>query len=291
MADDIHYYGEPGGRPPFPYVVYGMLIPVFIFVLYRFAGGIFVYLSDTYDFFVYDIIKDFAQVFFIFIPVILFAGMTPMPVQKLLRFDRLPDTKIFFISILGLLPLIIFCGSYSILQEYLVPDFLMPYYLKNKDFIEKVYTEMISDYGRNSLYHAIIIAAVVPGICEEVLFRGLMQKSLEQRMTPLKAILITGTVFGIYHLNPINLIPLIAIGIYLGIAAYYSGSLYTPIILHFLNNLFSVFGMYHKEIENLENQSAEFPIHIIMFMMAGSFALLLLIVFSIIRSHKLKSGI
>ena len=84
------------------------------------------------------------------------------------------------------------------------------------------------------------IVAVVPAICEEIFFRGFVQKSFEQKIKPVWAALLTATFFGLYHFNPYGLIALIALGFYFGFAAYTSNSILVPMTLHFANNLFAV---------------------------------------------------
>ena len=46
------------------------------------------------------------------------------------------------------------------------------------------------------------LIALVPGFCEEVFFRGYMQRRLLQAWSPWSAILVTSLLFGVLHLNP-----------------------------------------------------------------------------------------
>lgn len=89
---------------------------------------------------------------------------------------------------------------------------------------------------------AIVIAvvAITPAICEEVMFRGFIQKSFELKYKPFLGALITAIFFGIYHFNPYAFFPLVLLGFYLGYAAYKSDSILVPVVLHFINNLFAV---------------------------------------------------
>ena len=90
----------------------------------------------------------------------------------------------------------------------------------------------------------IIVIAAVPAVCEEVMFRGYIQKSLGFKVKPFWAALITAIFFGFYHFNPYGLLPLICLGLYFGFAAYISNSLVVPIFLHFLNNFGAVILYY-----------------------------------------------
>jgi uncharacterized protein len=78
--------------------------------------------------------------------------------------------------------------------------------------------------------------AVVPGICEEVMFRGFILRAFERDMAPWAAIVLTGILFGLYHLRMTQVLPLIVLGILITWLAWRTGSLPVVILVHFLNN-------------------------------------------------------
>lgn len=90
---------------------------------------------------------------------------------------------------------------------------------------------------------AIIMSALVAGICEEIGFRGYMQVPLEKRYGPGVAIAIVSIMFLVAHLNqawaPPVLFHLFALGSLLGILAYTSGSLIPSIIGHVIMDIFN----------------------------------------------------
>jgi hypothetical protein len=81
----------------------------------------------------------------------------------------------------------------------------------------------------------LLVIAVTPGICEEVMFRGTMQ-SAYSRMGDKKAILISALLFGMFHFNLLNLLGPLFLGIVLGIIRYKTDSLYGSILGHTINN-------------------------------------------------------
>ncbi|NOY07023.1 MAG: CPBP family intramembrane metalloprotease [Chlorobi bacterium] len=89
----------------------------------------------------------------------------------------------------------------------------------------------------------IMVVAVTPAICEEVLFRGYVQRTLERRIG-WKSIIVVGLMFGLYHMNPLGLVNLSLIGFLLGYLFYRSGSLVPTIVSHFTNNLLAVLMLY-----------------------------------------------
>ncbi len=81
----------------------------------------------------------------------------------------------------------------------------------------------------------LLVIAITPGICEEVMFRGTMQ-SAYNRIGDTKAILATALLFGMFHFNLLNLLGPFFLGIILGIIRSKTGSLYGSILGHTVNN-------------------------------------------------------
>jgi hypothetical protein len=87
------------------------------------------------------------------------------------------------------------------------------------------------------LFYTLLVISIVPAIGEELLFRGyLQQKTIKWLRNPHMAILITAFLFSAIHLDFHALIPRFILGILLGYLYYWSGSLYLPILAHFVNN-------------------------------------------------------
>jgi hypothetical protein len=81
------------------------------------------------------------------------------------------------------------------------------------------------------------VLAVTPAICEEIFFRGYVQKSFASSLSPVKALLLTGFVFALFHMEPSNIIPLTLLGWYIGYIYQKSGNLAVPAVAHGTNNL------------------------------------------------------
>ncbi len=82
----------------------------------------------------------------------------------------------------------------------------------------------------------LVMLAVVPGVCEELLFRGYAQRQFERSTGPLAGILLSGILFGCYHLRPSQLLPLVVLGIYLAYLTWRTGSLWPAILVHMAHN-------------------------------------------------------
>ncbi len=91
-----------------------------------------------------------------------------------------------------------------------------------------------------SVFSLVLLMAVSPGICEELLFRGAIQGSLQRKWKPLRSIIITGLLFGIMHFSIYRLFATTLLGISFGWIVHISGSLYPAMLAHALNNLIAL---------------------------------------------------
>jgi membrane protease YdiL (CAAX protease family) len=92
----------------------------------------------------------------------------------------------------------------------------------------------------------LLIAAPAAGIIEESAFLGYMQGPIERRFGILRAILITGTMFALAHLDftPILWPYYVAVAAIYGIITHITGSILPAIVLHTAGNLYSNFDLY-----------------------------------------------
>ena len=95
------------------------------------------------------------------------------------------------------------------------------------------------------LLYTILVIAIVPSIGEELLFRGYLQQKFSNWLaSPHIAILITSFFFSAVHLDLQGLIPRFFLGSLLGYLYYWSGSLWLPILAHFVNNTQAIIFYY-----------------------------------------------
>ena len=81
---------------------------------------------------------------------------------------------------------------------------------------------------------------LAPGIAEELLCRGLVQRGLLARLRPVAAIPLASVFFGALHVDPIHAVFASVLGLYLGLAAHLAGSIRASIACHAINNLLAV---------------------------------------------------
>lgn len=90
----------------------------------------------------------------------------------------------------------------------------------------------------------VIIMALLPAICEEVCFRGALQRiMIDISKNAWTGIIITAIIFSAFHFQFLGFLPRMFLGVILGAIYWYSGSLWTSIIAHFVYNGIQVVGV------------------------------------------------
>jgi membrane protease YdiL (CAAX protease family) len=223
------------------------------FFLYQFIGGML-----TLVIFGFDIenapvnslrlMTMAGQVLFILLPALLFSKWIYGDVSEIIsvKIPKLIELTLFSVGIIILTPLL---QSYLYIQNFFIErlaanselvNSLKVFFDSLNELVEKTYGNLLKADSIPEMFLVVLVIAIVPAICEEVMFRGYIQRSFEFKMKPYWAAIVTAIFFGLYHFNPYGLLPLIILGLYFGFAAYISKSLVIPIVLHFLNNFGAV---------------------------------------------------
>ena len=109
------------------------------------------------------------------------------------------------------------------------------------DFIPNWSGEQITNLQMNWL--GLLSIVILGPVLEEVFYRGIVTRLLLRRYRPWAAILVSGLIFAIIHLNPAQFIPAFTSGIFYAWLYYRMRSLWPGILLHVLNNGFAAFMM------------------------------------------------
>jgi membrane protease YdiL (CAAX protease family) len=91
-----------------------------------------------------------------------------------------------------------------------------------------------------ALVTVLLALAVVPAICEELIFRGILARSLALRFAPAVAIVISSLVFAAYHLSVIQLIPTFTLGVLAGMLTLRAHSVIPAMTAHVMNNALAI---------------------------------------------------
>ena len=85
-----------------------------------------------------------------------------------------------------------------------------------------------------------MIAVIAAPVVEEILFRGIVLRSIRKFAPAWGAILISSVLFGVYHLNIVQAVYATLMGIAAGILYEKKRNLLFPILVHFANNLITM---------------------------------------------------
>jgi membrane protease YdiL (CAAX protease family) len=112
--------------------------------------------------------------------------------------------------------------------------------------------------GMSRNVFGIISITIMAPLVEELLFRGAIQGyMLRKGMKPLNAILIASAIFGIVHMNPIQIPFAFAIGMIFGWLYYRTGSVVPGIVGHFINNSIACLQMATLTEEEFNTKTIE----------------------------------
>jgi membrane protease YdiL (CAAX protease family) len=91
-----------------------------------------------------------------------------------------------------------------------------------------------------ALWLALLGIGLAPGVAEELLCRGLVQRGLVPRLGAPAAVGVAALVFGALHVDPVHAGFAAALGLYLGALCHLAGSVRAAIACHAANNLCAV---------------------------------------------------
>ncbi|SMO56668.1 CPBP family intramembrane glutamic endopeptidase [Gracilimonas mengyeensis] len=162
-----------------------------------------------------------------------------------------------------------------------VPDYMAE--------MQETMAEMISNFLKsdNALLIGVFHIGLVPAICEEIMYRGYVQRAMEKSWGITAAILISGAVFGAYHLQVTNFLPLATLGVFLAYVTYISDSLVPAMIAHFVNNGGQVIAssFYPEMLDERITPDMDIPVLLVI----GSIGLTVILLYWI-RTFKTENG-
>jgi membrane protease YdiL (CAAX protease family) len=103
------------------------------------------------------------------------------------------------------------------------------------------------------LWAALLSVSIFAPLFEEWLCRGLVLRGLMKHMNPTGAILVSAAFFAILHMNPWQAIPAFLLGILFGYVYYRTGSLKLTMLMHCVNNTFSLLLSKIPGLEDIES--------------------------------------
>lgn len=89
-----------------------------------------------------------------------------------------------------------------------------------------------------------LLTAIIPGICEEVLHRGMFMRGSGKQGYTRYGLLFSSILFGLMHLNIQQFFYAMILGALMGVVVIVADSIYPAMIIHFMNNALSIYFSY-----------------------------------------------
>jgi len=168
----------------------------------------------------------------ILLPALVFAAISGVRFKEALRLDKFRPVNIPIV--IGIMIFAIPVATLLNVLNLLAVDSI---------FGKTVMTSLPAAENGVQLLVNILVIAGSAGICEEVLFRGVLQRSFE-RFGAAGSILLAALLFSLTHLDFQKILGTFALGALIGYIVYRTNSLYCGMLAHFTNNATAVFASY-----------------------------------------------
>lgn len=168
------------------------------------------------------------QLLLILLPPILILRISKTDIKSTLRLHSTKPAN-FLMALIAVIPALVIVGIIGQVINIFFP-------------ISESYLKGMSEFltaQEGSFWFSIFVIGILPGICEETLFRGYIIRGF-QKQGITRAIVISGILFGIYHLDPFRLVPASLLGMWMGYLLLKTNSIFVPMFAHFVNNSLAV---------------------------------------------------
>lgn len=98
--------------------------------------------------------------------------------------------------------------------------------------------DLVSADSAGRLAWLVFLLALTPALCEEIVFRGVLLGGTRS-LAPWRLVVLNGVVFGAFHLSfetVIRFLPTAWLGIVIAWTVWRTGSIWTGVLMHFVNN-------------------------------------------------------
>jgi len=112
--------------------------------------------------------------------------------------------------------------------------------LKNFELVQRAVENM-------TLGKAVLVLAVVPALCEELFFRGLLLSGLSSGARKWTAILVSATIFGVFHFILFRFPVTAGLGVVLALLCWNARSILPAMIAHLLHNGIGAYTALHPQ--------------------------------------------
>lgn len=184
------------------------------------------------------------------VPALITASFVASNPMKFIQLNRAPKFSMLLTSIIIMVVAMPALNYIIDLNESItLPKSLewLETWMRNSENQAKAVTDQLLDNNNIfSLIITILTVGVLTGLGEELFFRGALQNILGSRRgaKAQDVIWLTAIIFSAVHFQFYGFFPRLLLGAYFGYLAYWTGSLWIPIIAHALNNSIVVVTAY-----------------------------------------------
>ncbi|HET6243759.1 MAG: CPBP family intramembrane metalloprotease [Bacteroidetes bacterium] len=176
------------------------------------------------------------------VPPIVFVMLVTNNKLKYLNLNTAGPSPILYLIIpaimLGGMPLINFMAEINNYLQF--PEWLsgVEKWMKaSEESAKQITTAFLQVDNIQGLLYNVLLIAVIPAVGEELLFRGVLQRLINQGTNSKHwGIWIAAFLFSALHMQFYGFLPRFVMGAAFGYMLVWSGSLWTPIFAHFVNN-------------------------------------------------------
>lgn len=174
----------------------------------------------------------------------------------------LSDTRLPTLSLVAMVAMLASIPLVQLLQihpdSFTPPAFMQEFWAwaeAAEQQTQSLLKDMLQDMRSQELAVNLIIFALIPALCEELFFRGFIQREFQRLLPPWAAILVTAALFSFIHLQFFGFFARFALGALLGFFFYRSQSLIPGILGHFSFNAATVIAVFMapESIQNIED--------------------------------------
>jgi len=116
-------------------------------------------------------------------------------------------------------------------------DMIQAYFLSGAAKSDQALSNLVAS---SSPVLAVIVVAILPAICEEMLFRGAIMSALRPLKRTWLILLLVGLFFGIGHFDPYRILTTGLLGAVFAYIGLKTGSIFLGCLMHFIINIMSV---------------------------------------------------
>jgi len=235
-------------------VLFCLFALALIFVLYQIVGGVITLVVARGEITLSNVTLVrwatlLGQLLFILVPTVWLARQRHGELAGFFRL-HVPELRHLVATMVAVFALQQMLQAYMVAQDMIpLPGDLQRVLDALKKLLEETERVLVQANAPGEFLFVLLVVALVPAVSEELLFRGLVQRNLEDA-AGWKGPVITGIIFGLYHFNPFTLVPLVALGVYFGFIVYRSGNITLSMSAHFFNNFIAVSATYLRLDDN-----------------------------------------